>query len=857
MKKNKALIPVLALSTMFISSTLNLHIVQAQKKEGEVSKSDTHSQGLLGYYFNDQNFKTPSLIANSEAGNLSISTSELDSIVKSENQKFQSAIWKGRIKVDEEGEYAFSTSDDSHAKIFINNQEISHSQKMRLEQGKIYEIKIKYQLEQVSEKGMPLKLYWITPNNQKEIIPDGNLLFPENKKKPSYSRAKRGISPVAHMTLGDEILDSDNDGIPDSLEIEGYTVDVKNKKTIIVPWMDNIHTKKGLTKYTSSPEKWSTTSDPYSDFAKVTGRIDKLVKPEARNPLVAAYPIIDVNMEKIIVSKIKDVTTGTGGSKSNTISESTSTSKTDSTSVSVGAEISASLFDFGAKVSTNFTSDHSSTVSIENSSSNTAESNWSNTISIKESEAAYLGAGIRYVNNGTAPIYQAKPTATLSLTNGTPLSTITAKENLIANHISPGTYYPSKEQASILVNTKDDFGSTPITINYQQLQSLEKERKLNLDTNQVNGKVGIMQPNGSLEKNLDWDDYIGQIKEASARLLLQTGDQTIERRVAAIDFNNPLEATKPDVTLKDALKLAFGFKEDNGKLQYEGISVENFEFIFDEETAKNISNQLKEKNIKNIYKALDQIQLNAKMNIQIQPKKGWLKNPKTGKKYYINDKGRKVTGWNKIEDKTYYFDISGVMQKLELLKTLRYPDTPPFEAFQKLEFYSNGNKLHAIAYNNGLVISPNDSYWNVYADGKLITSFNAKNPVDKIAENINKLNISGSKFTITPAIIIPDDIIKNAYQFSEWIKVGSNYNDVYLNVDQRMKDIVTKYRLKTTGSYGKDYGVQDAYGIWDGKIKINFLEYNAGVGLHLNEDQLIQIYAVTKDGREILILNKK
>ncbi|PFY31964.1 hypothetical protein [Bacillus toyonensis] len=95
MKKRKALIPILALSTMFISSTLNLDIVQAQKKEGKVSKPETHSQGLLGYYFNDTNFKTLSLIANSEAGNLSISTSELDSMVQSEKQKFHSAIWKG------------------------------------------------------------------------------------------------------------------------------------------------------------------------------------------------------------------------------------------------------------------------------------------------------------------------------------------------------------------------------------------------------------------------------------------------------------------------------------------------------------------------------------------------------------------------------------------------------------------------------------------------------------------------------------------------------------------------------------------------------------------------------------------
>ncbi|ALZ64487.1 Protective antigen precursor (plasmid) [Bacillus cereus] len=73
-------------------------------------------------------------------------------------------------------------------------------------------------------------------------------------------------------------------------------------KTTYIPWIDSIHNNKKRIgqKYFSSPMKWSTASDPYSDFQKVTGMIDKQVKREARNPLVAAYPIVNVDMEQIV-----------------------------------------------------------------------------------------------------------------------------------------------------------------------------------------------------------------------------------------------------------------------------------------------------------------------------------------------------------------------------------------------------------------------------------------------------------------------------------------------------------------------------------------------------------------------------
>lgn len=287
MKKRKVLIPLMALSTILVSSTGNLEVIQAEVKQENrlLNESESSSQGLLGYYFSDLNFQAPMVVTSSTTGDLSIPSSELENI-PSENQYFQSAIWSGFIKVKKSDEYTFATSADNHVTMWVDDQEVinkaSNSNKIRLEKGRLYQIKIQYQRENPTEKGLDFKLYWTDSQNKKEVISSDNLQLPELKQKSSNSRKKRSTS------AGPTVPDRDNDGIPDSLEVEGYTVDVKNKRTFLSPWISNIHEKKGLTKYKSSPEKWSTASDPYSDFEKVTGRIDKNVSPEARHPLVAA-----------------------------------------------------------------------------------------------------------------------------------------------------------------------------------------------------------------------------------------------------------------------------------------------------------------------------------------------------------------------------------------------------------------------------------------------------------------------------------------------------------------------------------------------------------------------------------------
>ncbi|QWI73018.1 hypothetical protein ER45_028780 (plasmid) [Bacillus mycoides] len=580
----------------------------------EMENPPNLSAGLIGYHFNDTDFNDLALITNHPTGDLEASFSEMEI----NQERYQSAFWNGKIKISESGVYTFKTSANKYMKLWINNQQLIKNNEnvtpIELESGKSYEIQIEYQNEDNLTNNEHLYLYWIKPNNQEEIIPTGNLLFPDNivGQEDHLNTLKRN---KRNVNIPTPVPDSDNDGIPDSLETNGYTVDVKNGKLAVVGWNENVHRRKGLVKYYSSAMKWSTASDPYSDFQKVTGLIDKQIKPETRNPLVVAYPIVNTDMEQIIISKNNNISIGNNGTTSHTISKSMNNSKTDSISSSINAEVTASLTDINTKVATSFSKEHSSTTSVEEGTTDTSENSWTNSIGIQTGESAYFGANVRYKNRGTAPIYKVKPTTTFVLGDNQAIATITAKENQTANVLQPDGFYPSKTQAAIMLNTKDDFSSSPITLNFEQLRILEGQKKMKIEMNQVSGGIGILQGNGEIQVTSDWSLYLPQIENTSARIIFDTKDnETIERRIAAIDPTDVLERTKPEITLKEALKLAFNIREQNECLYYKDRIVGGFEIIYDSTTFRNIQEQLNQMNEKDIHN----VKLNAKMNFLIK-----------------------------------------------------------------------------------------------------------------------------------------------------------------------------------------------------------------------------------------------
>ncbi|ARF67808.1 hypothetical protein B7C51_08155 [Paenibacillus larvae subsp. pulvifaciens] len=396
----------------------------------------------------------------------------------------------------------------------------------------------------------------------------------EDSKKdemtPKHTRQKREV---------EEVMDTDDDGIYDSWEREGYTV----INRVVVKWDQEKHKPLGYTKFVSDPNDAHTAGDPYTDYEKAAGIIDKAVSRVVLNPLVPAYPSIGVSMEKFIISKNKNVSEEEG--KSLTISQGSSTTK--SVDVGMNTSLHASLLDFGASVSASFHEGSSHTLSTEQGKGKS----WSESIGLNTADSAYYNGNIRYFNRGTAPIYNAEPTTSLVLDTGKKaktLFTVKAKENQKAQVVKPGDSYPRKGLAPISMRNMDDFGSTPIPLSYDQLNDLEKGTPLSLETDQFAGDY-IKVINGNQSSPEPWTYWLTQIEQSSARLILNDGDSETERRIAARTAEGYDQETKPEVTLGEAMELTFGIPKSD-KPAYKGDLIQ---YVFDENTAKEVKKQLK------------------------------------------------------------------------------------------------------------------------------------------------------------------------------------------------------------------------------------------------------------------------
>lgn len=598
-------------------------VKQEMQSEKNSQASNESSQGLLGYYFQDQKFQQLALMAHRQASDLKISKDEVKHLLSKDQQHIQSVRWIGYIQPPQTGDYVLSTSSDQQVVIEIDGKTIvnqtSMTEPIQLEKDKLYKIRIEYVPENTKEQEnlLDFQLNWsisgaeIEPipenafhlpdfsrkQDQEKIIPETSL-FQEQGDEKKVSRSKRSLAT-------DPLLDTDDDGIYDKWETEGYTI----QRQLAVKWDDSMKDQ-GYTKYVSNPYKSHTVGDPYTDWEKAAGRIDNAVKAEARNPLVAAYPTVGVHMERLIVSEKQNISTGLG----KIVSAAMSTSNTAAITAGIDATAGASLLGPSGSVTAHFSYTGSSTSTVENSSSH----NWSQDLGIDTGQSAYLNANVRYYNTGTAPIYSVKPTTNFVL-DGESIVTVKAKENQLGDALKAGGVYPEKHLHPIALNTLDDFGSQLIPINYDQTKRLESGNKLTLETTQASGLYGRIQHNGRLnvDPSQEWEPVRSQIESVSAGIVLDTGDETLERRVAARDDRNPEDLT-PELTIGEAIKIAFDTTETRGKLHYKDTPLNEslVGLVFDEPTAREIKAQLD--NMPEQNKKIYNVKLKRGMNIMIK-----------------------------------------------------------------------------------------------------------------------------------------------------------------------------------------------------------------------------------------------
>ena len=616
--------------------------------------------------------------------------------------------YEGYICVQEDGEYTFGLSGNEQYFIKVGDNKIAGTKlekhkKVRLKRNKWYELTVECSdMEKVNQ----MKLWWQRPHQtEQETIPQQALIRKnvEIKEKQKISNRKllgRSAEAKSKM-LGDNttkiekkpvqspvnvddnetfkvptLLDSNGDGIPDEYSTKGFFVNrFVGGRYSIIPYEDrlgDIAKQKGMVKYVCSPFLWSTTGDPYSNYQKVMyDHIDGQVSKVARDPMVAAYPIVVAHIEQVMLSINKDHSTTEGGEKSNSKSTSTTdgTSKDNSLGGSVSVTAGYSMLQ-GASASATLTGTYqhswgeSHSDGKENGSSDST--NWSKNVSFNEGEAAAIAFGIRYENIGTAPIYGAKPTFTIYIYDekGNPsvIYGTTVNEGQGVEVLYPNRSYPDKQQkAGIRIGQADEFNSSNIMINENQLKSYLKSNMLHIDSPQCIGNVKIIdQQNNFTEQK--WIYYYGEIQARTAQLqLCIPGERGMTRRVAARDARVPNLESIPSLTIGEALERAYGM-----------TAVGNGAYTFVKETGENEADE------KYVFKNGFRIELDEKTKQkykaqQAQTKDNDLMNFKLTPGATIKIIPNDGFVYNETKDIAYYYE------KGELVKGPKSfgPESPP------------------------------------------------------------------------------------------------------------------------------------------------------------------------------------
>ncbi|EGT4139164.1 iota toxin protein Ib, partial [Clostridium perfringens] len=817
------------------------------------------TNGLMSYYFTDEHFKDLELMAPIKNGDFTFKGNEVDKLL-TKDKSIKSIRWTGRIIPSEDGIYTLSTDRDDVLMQINSKDDIAKTLSINMKKGQEYTIRIEVQgenLGSIDTMSAP-KLYWEL-NGNKTIIPEENLFLRDYSKideNDPFIPNNNFFDLQFRSSFGDEDLDTDNDNIPDSYEINGYTI----KDSIAIKWDDSL-AEQGYKKYVSSYLQSNTAGDPYTDYEKASGSFDKAIKAEARDPLVAAYPIVGVGMEKLIISTNEHASTDQG----KTVSRATTNSKTDSNTG--GVSVSAGYQNgFTGSITTNYSHTTENSTSVQDSNGES----WNTGLSINKGESAYINANVRYYNTGTAPMYKVTPTTNLVL-DGDTLTTIKAQDNQIGNNLSPNETYPKKGLSPLALNTMDQFSSKLIPINYDQLKKLDAGKQIKLETTQVSGNFGTKNNQGQIvTEGNSWSDYISQIDSISASLILDTGNETFERRVAAKDSSNPEDKT-PELTIGEAIEKAFGATKNGGLLYFNEIPIDEscVELIFDDNTANIIKNSLKTLDDKKIYN----VKLERGMNILI-------KTPS----YFTNFDGHNTfpNSWSNINTQNKD-GLQGTANEVngETKITLPMSNLKPykryiFSGYSKSSSASNSLNINIKAKEQKTDQFVLDNGYKKFSYEFETTGKDSPNIEITLTSN-DKIfldNLSITELNSTPEILkepeikVPSDqeILAAHNKYYADIKLDTNTGNTYIDgiyfeptqTNKEALDYIQKYRVEATLQYSgfKDIGTKDKevrnYLGDPNQPKTNYINLRSYFtsGENVMTYKKLRIYAVTPDNRE-------
>ncbi|QWI73145.1 hypothetical protein ER45_029880 (plasmid) [Bacillus mycoides] len=566
---------------------------QMKQTQQQVQKQQEQMEhGLTGAFFKDANFSNFVMVKS--FGDFQVAKKDVAKLVNEKDQQIQSVRWVGFVKPSQTGDYTFSTSSDQQVMMQVDGKKVMEQapmkEKIKLEKDKLYPITIEYRPGQkpANDNVVDFSLSWSMSDGKMEKVPQDNL-FQQNatsakKNKPDSLYPEHGMFPQQQnknlilattdkatdtatdkatdtasypaddprntgntkywSNAGHPIITPADSKIPDYLAVVGFTVDHQG---VIVPWTSELG-KQGLPKYTANPyianKQQSTTGDPFEDTDKAIGKVQSIAE-EARNPLVAAAPVIQPHLTNW--SMYLEDQVGTTTSHTNEIDTGKDTTTSSTWNVDGGIELGKK--GISVKVGGGYSQTKSETIRYDKRSidGDTTELNYNT------ANRAKLLANVTYANIGSADIYDVQPVNKFSFKKADNDQLSPIGEAAFTDALKPGRIAHG-EKSDTQITTGDSFGAQPIQLAKDMVDALQNKGSLVYELNETKGYTTF-----SGSDKLSWVDYQTPIENNNARISIKTHDRSAARFVAVPD--NQQATTLPDMTVRHALGVAFGIND--------------------------------------------------------------------------------------------------------------------------------------------------------------------------------------------------------------------------------------------------------------------------------------------------------
>ncbi|MDX1531429.1 MAG: binary toxin-like calcium binding domain-containing protein, partial [Rhodothermales bacterium] len=363
-------------------------------------------------------------------------------------------------------------------------------------------------------------------------------------------------APAAAQDCGDP-SDTDCDGVPNTLELEGYRFDVgSGLLESCVPFEEE-------NCYVTDPTSWSSDGDPYSDFQEASGNnMDGTVGFPYNSPLIAAYPVIEVQLDQYTFNSEMTITDSNGQTLNSNTSFTSSVERTEGVSVTAGTEAS---WPGGVSASVETTASYSETVAYSSETTQGQELNWETATTFDTGDAGTLVLSIRVRNTGGATALNVVPDFTVYL-GSEPLATVFPDDDQAIENLAPGDEPPP-------FIPQEGGADVAITLTFDQLKALQTGAPVTIEVFQIAADIQrwIQGEDGwgcgnEGDATCSWAGFEGQINPRTLRLLVDfgySGDPDAQPPFAyrrnpyeyRVYTGSPSPLVDPAFTLRDVIRI--------------------------------------------------------------------------------------------------------------------------------------------------------------------------------------------------------------------------------------------------------------------------------------------------------------